>query len=140
MQSARHNKKADFKFATSTRHMSSAAVRAFSKHVAWRYMNSAAQHHHFPIARSNHFSYSARMNIDAAQHASIISLQKLATMLLQKSPDDVTLERRLDCRVNCMKLCNDFAQFDIVHRIIPWKNGPVYSGHVMQHCTRESEK
>ena len=69
--------------------MSSAAVRAFSKHVAWRYMNSAAQHRHFPIARSNHFSYSARMNIDAAQHASII-LQKLATMLLQKSPDDVT--------------------------------------------------
>jgi len=67
-------------------------------------------------------------------------LQKLATMLLQKSPDDVTLERRLDCRMNCMKLCNDFAQFDIVHRIIPWKNGPVYSGHVMQHCTRESEK
>lgn len=86
-------------------------------------MNSAVQHQEFPIARGKHFSYAGRIIIDAAERDSIQSLRELHTSILNKHPDNITVKKNLDCRMKCMKLCNEIVQCDVVHRIIPWKTG-----------------
>lgn len=105
----------------------------------WRgiILNSAAQCHGFPIARSDHFSYSARMNIDPTQHECVNSLKEKHSRLTNSHSLSDEQQQKLHNRLMCQKLCTDFVQFDIVHRIIPFKTGQ-FILHVLNDTVRDN--